>query len=420
MTANQRIWKEQGIMLNKIKKKSKVSWASIIAVACLWFGGEMGSGTASGANSMNYFVKVGWIGLWFCVIATVMQSWYGYWGNEFSRLTNKHTYSDFLHQVWKPLDKYMVPAFDIFVVATSPIFISGCISGIATMLNQYFGMNYAVSVLVVTIAYLIIALAGVELLEKIGTALTVVIVVAIVVVLGMCIPRFWTGIVEVQRNRMMGEGYTMSRAVWLMIAAWGQQCSCINTSVATNQNLKTKDAVIKAVSIHIGLMAVVKIGLTVMLQGRWPGNLNAPIYILEATEAVGSAVIGILYPILLAACFVSTGPLNIYSNSTRWVNLKAWDKLKDENFFKKHRMLVCSVAFTVLSYLLANFDFNFITGVIQVYASYLWLLLYAIPISIICPVKVRKLKKVLKNAGIDPDDEIPELISLKLAGQDIP
>lgn len=411
------IWKERIIMHNTVKQKTKVSWASIIATACLWFGGEMGSGTASGANSMNYFVKVGWIGLWFCVFATIMQSWYGYWGNEYSRLTNQHTYSDFLHQVWKPLDKYMVPLFDIFVVATSPIFISGCISGVATMLNQYFGMNYALSVLAVTLAYLVIALAGVGLLEKIGTALTAVIVIAIVVVLGMCIPRFWTGIVEVQRSRMMGEGYTMVRAVWLMIAAWGQQCSCINTSVTTNQCLRTRDAVIKAVAIHIGLMAVVKVGLTVMLQGRWPGNLGASIYILEATAAVGSTLIEVLYPILLAACFISTGPLNIYSNSTRWVNLKAWERLPDGNFFKKHRMLICCAVFTLLSYLLANFDFNFITGVIQVYASYLWLLLYAIPISIICPIKVKKLKKTLRSMGLDPDDTIPEDVSLELVAQ---
>lgn len=401
-------------MRKQTKERTKVSWLTVVAISCLWFGGEMGSGTASGANSMNYFVKVGWIGLWLCLVATVMQSWYGYWSNEYSRLTNQHTYADFLHQVWRPMDKYMVPLFDLFVVATSPIFISGCISGVATMFDQYFGMNYALSVLLVTLAYLVIALAGVKLLERIGTALTAVIVVAIIVVLGVCIPRFWTGIMEAQRNRTMGEGYTMARAIWLMIAAWGQQSSCINTSVTTNHALKTRDSVIKAVAIHIGLMTVVKWGLTLMLQGRWPGNLDAPIYILEATEAVGSAAIGVFYPILLAACFISTGPLSIYSNAVRWTSSKIWDKLADGNLFKKHKKLTCAVVFTLLSYLLANFDFNFITGVIQVKASYLWLLLYAVPVSIICPIKVKKLRRKISAMGYDPNDEIPAALSAQI------
>lgn len=271
--------------------------------------------------------------------------------------------------------------------------------GVATLLNTYFGVTYTVGVVIVTIAFIAMTIIGIKMIQALGTWLTVVIVLTILVVLAIGIPEFLPAVIEVQKNRTMGEGYTIAGGIWLAVSAWGQQASLVNVSVSTWTGLDSKKDVKKTVILGVLMLLIVKFGLTVLLQGRWPGNLNAPIYLLEATDAVGSTFITVVYPILLAACFISTGPVMIYTQSDRWSQHSIWDKLPDTNWFKKHKFAVCTTFFAGVGFLLAQFDFNTITGVIQVYAAYLWLFLFGIPISIICPLRVRRMRKELAETG---------------------
>ena len=383
-------------------KQSKSKGASILVLftmAAVWFGAEMGGGTASGANMMNFFVKVGWIGLWFSLISTCGEGWYFYWGNELARITGKRTYADWLHELWYPADKVIVPILDIFILLTYPIFISSTISGVATLLNTHFGIQYTLGVIIVTALFIIMTIVGIKMIQGIGTWLTILIVLMIAVVLVIGIPKFWPEIVHVQQNRIMGEGYTVLGGIWLALSAWGQQASLVNVTVSTWTGLESKRDVKKTVFIGVILLLIVKFGLTMLLQGRWPGNLSAPIYILEATSAAGSKIIAVLYPILLAACFISTGPVCIYAQTDRWSKHSFWEKMSDGNWFKKHRVALCTLFFAGIGFLLAQFDFNTITGVIQVYAAYFWLLLFGIPISIICPLRVRRMRREKAETG---------------------
>lgn len=385
--------------MGKQKRTKGAGIAIIFTMAAVWFGAEMGGGTASGANMMNFFVKVGWIGLWLSFVATCGEGWYFYWGNEMSRMTGKTSYADWLHELWYPIDKIMVPILDVFILLTYPIFISSTISGVATLLQTYFGVQYTMGVIVVTVSFIVLTVVGIKMIQAIGTVLTVLIIAIIAVVLVIGIPKFWPQVVHIQQNHIMGEGYTILGGIGLAFSAWGQQASLVNVSVSTWTGLKNKNDVKKAVIVGVILLLVVKFGLTLLLQGRWPGNLDAPIYILEATNAAGSTMITLLYPILLAGCFISTGPVMIYAQTDRWSKHKFWDKLSEGNLFRRHKVALCTIFFTGIAFLLAQFDFNTITGVIQVYAAYFWLFLFGIPISIICPLRVRRMRKEQEKTG---------------------
>ncbi len=353
----------------------------------------MGGGTASGANMMNFFVKTGWIGLWLSITATAGEGWYFYWGNEFARLKGCRGYADWLHAVWYPADRKLVPLLELFIVLSYPIYIAGTISGAATLLRDYPGVPYRTGVLLVTAMYLVLTVAGIRFLQGLGTGMTICIVFLILLVLTAGIPKALPRVIEIQRTHQMGEGYSYLSAVWLAFCAWGQQASLVNVSISTWTGLKSAKDLRKTVLTGVVLLLIVKCGMTVLLQGRWPGNLQAPIYILEASDAAGESAVTLLYPLLLAACFASTGPVMLYTQSQRWAEHPIWSNLKKDNLFRKYRFAVSAACFSSVSCILAQFDFHTITGVIQVGASWFWLILFAVPVSLICPIRVKYLRR---------------------------
>ena len=381
-------------------KKGIAQFLLLFSIACTWFGAEFGGGTASGANNMNFFIKTGWIGLWTCLIATLAEGWYCFWGIELSRLTKKTNYASWLREIYYPFDKILLPIMDVFMFLGYPIIIASTISGAAQLFTDYLNVNYLFSVVIVTIAFAGLAVGGSKLLRSIGTTLTILIVITIIICCAAGIPKFWDQLIEIQRNRVMGEGYTILAAVGLAFASWGAQAPCATTIILpTCEGFRHRRDVLVMTLCGVLMITVTKFGLSALLQARWPGNLDSVIYILEATNAIGLTIIQFVYPILLFACFTSTGPVTIFSQADRWSQAKIWERIPAGSWLRKHNKAILGFFFVILAYFMANSGFGFVTGWLQVRVAYFWLVLLAIPVSVMAPIRVVKMWKEQKMTG---------------------
>lgn len=97
----------------------------------------MGSGTASGANHMNYFVRFGWYGVIFAGVALLFELWYYYWTMELSRTTGIYKSSTFLREVFHPYDKILMPIYDVLALSAFTVSTGSCMAGCAEVLNSY-------------------------------------------------------------------------------------------------------------------------------------------------------------------------------------------------------------------------------------------------------------------------------------------
>ena len=178
----------------------------------------------------------------------------------------------------------------------------------------YFDMNYFLGLVIWTVVFMALALFGMKAIRAVGTTLTIAMIAIVLVVLIIGIPANWDSIVENISTRAVGEGSMYGSvwwAVWYVFLFAALQTQTASTmSVHCEGVINTKRDSLKAALFAFCLLFITMVPLSLLLLGRWPGNLNGTsIYILEAIENLpGAAFVKAAYPILLMCAFVTTGP----------------------------------------------------------------------------------------------------------------
>ncbi|SDY22646.1 hypothetical protein [Eubacterium barkeri] len=408
-------------MENKGKKSALIKGLlGPISIGCVWYGAQMGSGTASGANQMTYFVRFGWIGLFTTVLAIAVQVWFFYWGIELSRVSGQHHYQGWIRELVYPLDKFCVPLFDVLCLLIFPIFTGSCMAGSAQVLTDYLGMNYTIALVAIMVVFVLMAAYGTKIISTISSGLTLTMVVVLIVTLVLGIPSNWDNIVLNFNNRVTGEGMYSSIPMAFWYAVLFISTQTVNLSglpAVTKGVLKSKqDTKIVCIVATVCVM-ITMFGLSLLLFGRFPGNLDAVIYTLEAVNDLNSPFIYYAYPILLFCAFISTGPIFVYGQADRWSNAKFWDKLKETNLLKQKqglRMALVGALFVIMSFLYSTLGFGFVTTTLFAWQSYVWIPIALIPLIFIAPFRVRRMRRQLETTG-----KVTTAASIRAAEQEI-
>lgn len=391
----------------KGKKTSLITAAMApLMVGATWYGSQMGSGTASGANHMNYFVRFGWYCFIFAAIALVLELWYYYWVFELSRTTKKYESRAFLTEAFYPYEKALLPIYDILAIAAFTISTGSCLAGAAEVMVTYFDMNYFLGLVIWTVVFMALALFGMKAIRAVGTTLTIAMIAIVLVVLIIGIPANWDSIVENISTRAVGEGSMYGSvwwAVWYVFLFAALQTQTASTmSVHCEGVINTKRDSLKAALFAFCLLFITMVPLSLLLLGRWPGNLNGTsIYILEAIENLpGAAFVKAAYPILLMCAFVTTGPNFLFNQTERWSNAGFWRGIKDSNPFSnmKLRRFVVALIYLAICFVLAVRGFGFVTNTLMPALSYGWILLLVV-FGIATPIRVRKMRREYEKTG---------------------
>ncbi|MDO4399742.1 MAG: hypothetical protein Q4D27_02195 [Coriobacteriia bacterium] len=385
----------------------------ILGVVWVWFGAQMGSGTACGNNHMNYFVGFGWIGLITVLLAMALEFWMFYWGMELSRVTKAHHFSSWMREVTYPYDKIFVPLFDVLTLIVFPVYIGSCLAGTAEITSQYLGLPYMLALVCAVILFMLIAIYGMKLLAKVQMVLSACIIGVIIYFLIIGIPANFDASVSRITNNMLGDGDVYGSLAWALmyvVLFVAMQFSNLSSMpAAIKGRLHSKMDTKKVVAITGFFLIIVYFAMSFVLLGRWPENLGAEIFTLEAVQALNDPLIQVLYPILLFCAFISTGPVFVFSLTDRWASLAFWDKMDEKNILKRNvslrRGLIGAIILAIALYI-STYGFGFVTHYMFVFTSWAFLPFCFIPMVFIVPFRVRKLRNEAREGKLVTANEI--------------
>ena len=391
-------------------KKTPLRFAAFFLpfmVGATWYGSQMGSGTASGALHMTYFVRFGYYGVIFSGLALLVELWFYFWAVELSRTTNTFSTKEFLSLAFHPFEKVLLPIYDIMAICAFSATVSSCIAGAAELLNTYLGINYYLGLIITAALFIVLTMFGISAIRAVGTVLTVAMITIIILFIVAGLPANWESIVQNWTSRAVGEGEKYGSLGWgiwhIFLFASMQVPTASILSTACKGCIKTGRDSLKAVLFGFVCLFITMVPISLLLFGRWPANLESgtSIYVLEAIQNLENfAFLKIAYPLLLASAFITTGPNYIFNLSERWSSITLWDKFKNPNTPLKKlwlRKFIIAVLFCAVCVAMAVNGFGFVTNTILPLTSYGWFAIFII-FALFVPVKVMKNYRKLKKA----------------------
>lgn len=147
------------------KKRSAVP--AFLGVAAVWLGSHFGPGFATGAFSVKWYVKYGWIGLITPLLAMLITGGVMYYMLEYARSHNTPNYRPFAKSCYG--DKFggvVAILYDICFLMTMMCAGGLAFAGEGKLLEGFLGVNYWVTACVTILISALLCLYGSKLLAK--------------------------------------------------------------------------------------------------------------------------------------------------------------------------------------------------------------------------------------------------------------
>ncbi len=164
------------------EKKSK-GLPAFIGVAAVWMGTHFGPGVASGTQINAYYVEYGLPGIFVTVFAMAFLAYALYCSMEFSRIYKTYDYQSWVEKLFGM--KWVVILFDISFLVTILTAAGGSLSAVATLLQNFAGLNYWLGVAIVVICAMLLCAFGANLVRQASSYMMFVVVgmLAIIILL---------------------------------------------------------------------------------------------------------------------------------------------------------------------------------------------------------------------------------------------
>lgn len=314
--------------------KNKSNVFAILSICGVMFSAYVGPGFASGTQTVSYFLTKGWIGVVIGpVVASILCLIFNLLLFEINRIYKPKSYREAYNTIYRPkaLQLFFGTFKEIQVVVVILIALSAQISTSAILLNQVFGLNVIIGSVFFCAAVMVIALWGAALLRKVGTALSICILVICVFIAVVCMANAWPRAME-----FLGSGASYMDFGFSAGSAWFQMLmivvffmngyeACVPASLGII-NTK-KDVVIESVvtSALCGLSTVI---FTIIFAAGMPEIVDEAIPTLWAINTLSNSgrIAQILYVVFALAAMLSSSAAFIFTVCNRFDEplSKAW------------------------------------------------------------------------------------------------
>ncbi len=200
-------------MENTIKKGLPV----FIGVASVWMGTHFGPGVASGTQLNQYYVGFGIPGIIMTLVAMALLGFALYCSMEFSRIYKAYDYESWVTKLFN--NKYVVILFDVSFFVTIISAAGGSLNAIATLLQDFWGINYWVGVGIVIVVSMLLCAFGAELVRKSSAYMMFVVVGVLLLIMALVIAAGDADLKGAVENQAANLGADMSASNWLK-ALW--------------------------------------------------------------------------------------------------------------------------------------------------------------------------------------------------------
>ena len=188
-----------------------------IGVASVWMGTHFGPGVASGTQLNQYYVGFGIPGIIMTLVAMALLGFALYCSMEFSRIYKAYDYESWVTKLFN--NKYVVILFDVSFFVTIISAAGGSLNAIATLLQDFWGINYWVGVGIVIVVSMLLCAFGAELVRKSSAYMMFVVVGVLLLIMALVIAAGDADLKGAVENQAANLGADMSASNWLK-ALW--------------------------------------------------------------------------------------------------------------------------------------------------------------------------------------------------------
>ena len=188
-----------------------------IGVASVWMGTHFGPGVASGTQLNQYYVGFGIPGIIMTLVAMALLGFALYCSMEFSRIYHAYDYESWVTKLFN--NKYVVILFDVSFFVTIISAAGGSLNAIATLLQDFWGINYWVGVGIVIVVSMLLCAFGAELVRKSSSYMMFVVVGVLLLIMALVIAAGDADLKGAVENQVANLGADMSASNWLK-ALW--------------------------------------------------------------------------------------------------------------------------------------------------------------------------------------------------------
>ncbi len=368
---------------------AKGSFALAFSVGSVLFSAHAGGGFATGNQANTYYVGLGWLGPISAVIAMLLLTLTMREAMIMYNSRGLKSHKELFETLYHPLDKCYV-LFEVFFYIMVLMAVAAAISGAASALNQYFGLNYYIGIVIVGALVLLLTIFGADLVRKVSTYMGIAILVTAITIYTIGIFNSKT-LFTVMSADFSAVGFkNIPKAILNAFTYAGFQCVTLPTMIACGTPLKGKKNCSKSMWISF-VMNSVALVLSVFMLMSWKGYYSSveggsTIPTLTVCTEMGMKWLTVIYGICLLLCLISTGVTTTFGFVARFENHKVFKKIKSQRV----RSAVVSAFIIILSMTISLVGLTNIIKYGYGYCGYLAIAIVVVPFLTVGVYKNRK------------------------------
>jgi uncharacterized membrane protein YkvI len=368
---------------------AKGSFVLAFSVGSVLFSAHAGGGFATGNQANTYYVGLGWLGPISAVIAMLLLTLTMREAMIMYNSRGLKSHKELFETLYHPLDKCYV-LFEVFFYIMVLMAVAAAISGAASALNQYFGLNYYIGIVIVGALVLLLTIFGADLVRKVSTYMGIAILVTAITIYTIGIFKSKT-LFTVMSADFSAVGFkNIPKAILNAFTYAGFQCVTLPTMIACGTPLKGKKNCSKSMWISF-VMNSVALVLSVFMLMSWKGYYSSveggsTIPTLTVCTEMGMKWLTVIYGICLLLCLISTGVTTTFGFVARFENHKVFKKIKSQRV----RSAVVSAFIIILSMTISLVGLTNIIKYGYGYCGYLAIAIVVVPFLTVGVYKNRK------------------------------
>jgi len=315
-------------------------------IASAWFGTHCGSGFATGAQGVAFFVMYGAPTPFMTILSAAIMAIFAYYLWEFARVFQTYDYRSFYDKLFHPYDKVFATIYEVLFLSLMTMGMGSVFAGGGQLISNIMGTPVYLGALIISVIVFLMTIFGAEFLRKTASILSAILILVLgaVTIIGMA--ARWDVISEIIATNRSNLGFGAALKAAVLYASF--QCIITGTTVSISDVIKTKkDSMVTAVFGFI-LNGSMMVMICTMMLGYYPAVTGQVLPVYYIITDIGIPLLQPAYTLVLLLAFITTGITLIFAIVKRFE--KYGDKLVPKI---QTRRTIYSITFIVVCYIIS-------------------------------------------------------------------
>ncbi len=380
------------------QNKKKSSIPVYIAVAAVCLGNHIGPGLSSGTMINAFFVRFGLFGILFGILAMAILSIAIYFSMEFSRIHKTYDYQSWSTKLYG--HKWVVFLFDILFLAAVLVGMSGCISTVGTLLQNFFGLNYWIGAGFVVVVGSLLCAFGSGLIRR-ASSYMIFIIIGVLTLVVVLVIAFGEGDLAgsfAVQSTTLPSSIGLGGALWSAIVYASLQGNIVVNVTAVSETLPDRKTSKKAaITTWIGNTSILLVMALILFS--YSGNhaiTNEPLPFYYILDSLGFDWLTFVYVLMVILAVLSSVMSFMFAGVARFGK---YYRSKEQNANHSIRDGAFTLILLLACIAISGFGIMAIVRVGYTAIGYMYLPFVMIPVVIIGRKMISK--KYLQKHNID-------------------